>query len=206
MDINTIINEIGSVWCIGHSITTTQLCAWLTEDEKQLYRDIAFPNEAIIISTVANTKTYDLPTDCPADRIQYVVLVEGAGETEYEYRPMTSEDTTGNWFTILLDTMIMLSEAPTTSGLDLIVFYNPKPATFSAGNLTVSPSYPEDYHEWSKWTLAARVKKAQAAQGGGDMDLMLANQYEAEANAVFEKMKKQFTSTPIGGFQVQVVW
>lgn len=114
MNLQAILDQVDLF--IPNSLTTGQKVTLLNEIQKQLYRSIEFPNATERIYTVKDVAFYDLPTDCPPDRIQHVVLVDSAGnEKEYEGKSMGAT-LSGYNFAIVNDSLLWLSPTPSVSG------------------------------------------------------------------------------------------
>jgi len=117
LTIQQILDDVDEIW-VPNSLSPTQKVRWLNHIEKQLYREMDFPNDTERIYTTEDVAFYNLPSDCPADRIRHVVLSDGTNETEYPYRAL-SVRTRGSesvWYTIYNDTQILINPTPTLSG------------------------------------------------------------------------------------------
>lgn len=205
MNIGEIISEVDTVWA-PNNVSTAIKCRWLTRDQWYALRRVRLPGTTDIIPTVAGLAAYPLPEDCSPDLIQHVVLVQSnGGEVEYRFRSRP-EPAVGRWWNLLPGNIMLLSEAPSETGAALVLLYVERPAPFNELNLSVTPLIPEEYHEYLVKRLAARCSKANAVAGGGDRDIILANNYEVEANEILQRMIEDFSPNPETGFRQEVNW
>lgn len=79
------------------------------------------------------------------------------------------------------------------------LYFTPNQADFTASDLTVEPSTPEDFHSYYMWRLSELVAKSQ-------QDVILANNYAMEADSVLRQMQNDFDHDAVHGFQVKPVW
>lgn len=205
MNIGEILSEVDEVWA-PNSVTTARKCAWLTQEQWQLYRKVSFPNVVDKIQAVKDLAVYPLPTNCQPDRIQHVILLDAQDLTiEYDNKAR-GQNASGFWFDIAMDNILILSKAPTDTDSWLMLFYTPRPAAFTETNLTATPAIPADYHEYFLKRLAARCAKANYASGGAERDLNMANNYEMEAVEILRAMLQDFRPDATAGFRVEVRW
>lgn len=100
----------------------------------------------------------------------------------------------------------MLSEAPESTDDTLVLFYVQRPEPFLPSRLTSVPLIPQEYHEYFVKKLAARCAKANAAAGGTDRDILLANNYESEAAEILQRLIIDFSPNPASGFKMEANW
>jgi hypothetical protein len=117
LTIQQILDEVDNIW-VPNSLTSTQKVQMLNQIEKQLYREIDFPNAAERTYLTASVALYDLPADCPADRLRHLVYSDGTDEFEYPYKTFSVRvsGSTSRWYTIFNDTKILVNPTPTLSG------------------------------------------------------------------------------------------
>lgn len=205
MNIGEIINEVDTVWA-PNNVPIAIKCRWLTQEQWYLLRRVRLPGTTDIIATVAGESAYPLPPDCKPDLIQHVVLVGLTGsEVEYRFRPR-SEIAVGRWWSLLPGNVLWLSDPPGETDASLVLFYVATPLAFSEANLTETPVIPQEYHEYLVKKLAARCAKANAAAGGTDRDILLANNYESEAAEILQRLIIDFSPNPASGFQMEANW
>jgi hypothetical protein len=128
LTISHILDDVDNIW-IPNSLTSTQKVQMLNQIEKQLFRETDFPNAVERTYLTADVALYNLPADCPADRIRHVVYSDGTDEAEYPYKTFSVRvaGSTSRWYTIFNDTKILVNPTPTLSGATL------KAITVSAG-------------------------------------------------------------------------
>jgi hypothetical protein len=81
----------------------------------------------------------------------------------------------------------------------VVIYYSPKPATFSASTLTASPETPADYHLIYVWWLAAIIAKMQ-------QDSAKANNFMLDAEEILETMISDFDPEPVTEVRVRGRW
>lgn len=205
MNIGEIIAEVDRVWA-PNNVPTAIKCRWLTQDQWQVLRRVRLPGTIDIISTVAGMAAYPLPSNCPPDLLQHVVLVRKDGsQIEYHHR-RRMDKAAGRWFNIMPGDVLLLSESTPATDEALVLFYVPRPPAFTPSDLSMVPLIPEEYQEYLVKRLAARCAKANAAGGGGDRDVLLANNFEAEAMEILQRMISDFSPEPAAGFGQEVNW
>lgn len=181
-------------------------CRWLTQDQWYVLRRVRLPGTTDLVPTLKGIATYPLPDDCAPDLIQHVVLVRRNGsEIEYPFRSRVDK-AVGRWYNILPGNVLILSEAPESTDDTLVLFYVQKPEPFLPSRLTSVPLIPQEYHEYLVKKLAARCAKANAAAGGTDRDILLANNYESEAAEILQRLIIDFSPNPASGFKMEVNW
>lgn len=115
MNLSTIITEVDDVW-VPNDLTDAQKVQMLTQMRKELHRKVRFPNAIERVYTTADTSLYDLPTDCQADQIQRVVVVDTNGD-EKEYDLVTADATLSNYqCAVVQDTLLWVYPTPSVSG------------------------------------------------------------------------------------------
>lgn len=116
MNLQAIIDQVDDVW-VPNTLTDAQKVAMLNAIQSELYREVDFPNDLAQIYTTTDVELYDLPADCPADRIRHVVLSDSDdNETEYEFQDLSVVKHTGYFYSILQDTKLWIYPTPTVSG------------------------------------------------------------------------------------------
>lgn len=205
VNIGEIIAEVDQVWA-PNNVPPGLKCRWLTQDQWQVLRRVRLPGTTDIIPTVAGMAAYPLPTDCPPDQLQHVVLVRKDGsQIEYHHR-QRMDDAVGRWFNVMPGKVLWLSEPTPATDEALVLFYVARPAAFTPSNLAAVPVIPEEYQEYLVKRLACRCAKANAAAGGTDRDVLLANNYESEAAEILRRMMEEYAPDPGAGFRMEVRW
>lgn len=205
MNISEIIAEVDQVWA-PNNVSTAIKCRWLTQDQWQVLRRVRLPGTTDIIPTVAGMAAYPLPSNCPPDLLQHVVLVRKDGsQIEYHHRQRIDK-AAGYWFNIMPGNVLLLSDPPSATDDSLVLFYVPRPPVFTPSNLEMVPMIPEEYQEYLVKKLASRCARANAAGGGTDRDVLLANNYESEAAEILQRMIREFSPDPGSGFKMEVNW
>lgn len=103
---------------VPNSLTDAQKVQMLNAIQRQLYREVDFPNAVERIYLTADVALYALPSNCPADRIRHLVISDGTDEMEYPYKNFAAKvaSSTQRWYTIYADTQILLNPTPSISG------------------------------------------------------------------------------------------
>jgi hypothetical protein len=113
--VQEIIDEVNAM--VSNSVTTARKIVRLNHITGKIYRKVDFPNTIYRFYTTADTATYSLPSNCPADRIRHVIVVDEDGnELRYPFKDMMSESITSYWYTIVTDSLLYLYPTPTLTG------------------------------------------------------------------------------------------
>lgn len=81
----------------------------------------------------------------------------------------------------------------------LFIYAAPHPAAFTAGDTSVSPATPGDYHMFHVWRLAEPAAKSLK-------DVPLANNYKADGDEVLKRLVDDFDPDPEPGFRQNMRW
>lgn len=207
MNIGEIIREVDTVWA-PNNVTLKQKCAWLTQDLWQVLRKVRLPAVTATVPAVAGQNTYPLPDDCEPDLIRkFAVAGIDGTETEYRLYPH-GQRVPAPWYRVEHTTtgvLVVLSD-PLSDGESIVIEYVPRPAAFDEKELDAVPALPAEYHDYLVKKLAARCAKANAAVGGSDRDVLLANNYEMEAAEILEEMIKAYSPDRAVGFKMEANW
>jgi hypothetical protein len=113
--VQEIIDEVDAM--VSNTITDARKVARLNNITGKIYRKVDFPNVVYRFYTTADTATYSLPSNCPADRIRHVIVVdENGGEKRYPFEDMANDTVPSYCYTVLTDSLLWLYPTPTLTG------------------------------------------------------------------------------------------
>jgi hypothetical protein len=116
MTLQEIIDEVDNNWLVGNTVTTATKVLHLNRIQNELYRSVNFPNDIAYLLQVASTHFYNLPADCPPDRIKQVVVVNSSGEeTVFDYMDIAAQGEAPDEFWSIVDDKLYLYPAPSIS-------------------------------------------------------------------------------------------
>lgn len=81
----------------------------------------------------------------------------------------------------------------------IYLYYAPSPIEFTDTYLSAEPQIPRDYHQYFVWRLAEYVAKAR-------QDVLLANNFKADADELLVQMIREFDHDSVSSFQQGVKW
>lgn len=114
-----IISQVDNIW-VPNTLTNAQKCELLTTIEQELFREMSFPNAVDRQYLTANVTLYNLPADCPPDRINQVVYLASDGtQTELLFQSLGTSNPPSHFYTILDDNKLWIylgGAAPAVSG------------------------------------------------------------------------------------------
>jgi len=111
------INHVNGWWVPAHGISTADQVQYLNEIRNEIFRNVEFPNDVFYVYQTEDTAFYPLPSNCPADRIRRVVLVNSAGEEiEYLYRDLGDQNAPSQFYSVVKDNLLWVYPTPTVSG------------------------------------------------------------------------------------------
>lgn len=137
---------------IPNSIPEEMKIRWINAVIKQHYKDFPLPIKEYRVSAVPGESLYDLPVDCPEDRIEKVYV----DEFEYTYDPYNVEAVYNKWK--FEDKKVRISPTPSNTD-EIVLLYKPRPAELTIADMQNSPALSEDYHELLVVGCAVRVAK-----------------------------------------------
>lgn len=167
---------------VENAIPEENKIRWLNQVQRQLFREYPLPDQTADIPLVPGTATYDLPADCPEDRIRTVTI----NGNEIVYAPFRENPKYGTYWTAK-EGKITIGPTPTQNDKTLEIYYLPRPAELTSDNLSAIPDFPEDYHEVLSLGCAARVARA---EGQYDAANALEKQSQALAFEAATRVKR----------------
>lgn len=156
---------------IDHDQTDAQVIGRLNQTDKRLFRKFPFPEKIYGFETTAYPY-YELPDDCPEDRIRCVVI-EGV-----EYIKLTPEiQYPPPYFCTVLLGALYININPV--GKIGYLYYRNRPGVMTPTNLTYVPGMPEDYHELYVYDAAQWI-------AGIQRDIDMKNNFMTEYDTVYK--------------------
>ena len=125
---------------IFNDLTDAQIVGRFNELSKRIFRKFIFPEKIYGFQTV-EIPYYELPEDCPEDRIRCVVI------DDVEYLKVTPEiQNPPSYFCTVFLGSLFISPNPGPCK-DAYLYYRAKPITLDASEPDKVPNLPEDYLE-----------------------------------------------------------
>ena len=186
---------------VPNTDTDAEKVEFLDQLQRQLYREVEIPEKTEKIETAVNTSLYTLPSYIVPNRIKSVTITDsdGLNPVNYEYRGDGQGVVYNCYYVINGDSSNTLGiyPKPTEAGYMLINFMD-SPNTLDSRNMTTVPRFFDDYQMLFVYKLAAELAKFQR-------DIDLANNYEADYEALLKKAVKEINYEP-SAMQVKTVW
>lgn len=175
MNVQEILDEV--LLLIDHDLTSLQQVNKLNQISRQLFREFPVPDK-IYKFTMDDTSFgyYAVPIDCAEDRIR-VVIVNGL---EYEKISPEIQNVSGPFCMVFLENLFV---SPNVPNQDAYLYYGPRHVTLTVTDLTVTPTFPEDYHELLVFGLAKWI-------AGIQRDVDMANNFQNEYEEIEVKARK----------------
>ena len=186
---------------VPNTETDADKVEFLDQLQRQLYRKIEIPEKIEKISTTADISLYTLPSYIVPNRIKSVSItkLDGTESTNYEFREDGQEVVYNCHYIIngIDSNTLGIYPTPTEAGYMLINFMD-SPNTLDSGNMNTVPRFFDDYQMVFVYKLASELAKLQR-------DIDLANNYEAEYDALLRDAIKEINYEPVS-MQVKMVW
>ncbi|OXM83965.1 hypothetical protein [Paenibacillus rigui] len=141
MNLGQILNEVKLLVPPSADITDEQLVLKINQLQRRIYRELQLPDKLYYIKTTPASPFYDLPIDCPEDRISTVLVNNEAYD-----KSDNQDDVAPSTFWTIMTGSLYLRPNPTTE-LDLLIYYKPRYHDLVASNTSDISDLPEDYHE-----------------------------------------------------------
>jgi hypothetical protein len=163
--------------------------------QRQLYVKLGIlkpQSEEYKTTTIASQTSYSLPSDCRIENVWAIMVEKTVGSAnfeEYTYAPFFQEDSYGNFYTRgASDSIFYLFKNGlpiATTGLEIIIYYYPRPVNFDGSDLSVTPALDTDFHDYF-WMMLIQDN----ASCGDYPDISIAKAWRSEADAYFLEIKK----------------
>lgn len=176
MDVQTIIKRIRMIVPCP-DLTDDDIVETLNELERKIYRELTLPDKINRVSSTPTSPYYDLPSDCPEDRLQNVVI---DGREYVKVAP--NEENPPRYFCSVILGKLYIHPNP-TDVKDVYLYYLPPYGTLSAALATQKPTMPEDYHSLLVYGCAQWIASLQR-----DVDMV--NNMQTEYAALLTDAKK----------------
>lgn len=161
---------------IFNDLTDTQIIGRFNELSKRLFRKFVLPEKIYKFETT-EIPFYELPADCPEDRIRCVVV------DDLEYLKVTPEiqNPPAYWCTVLVNGLYI--HPPQSEGLEAYLYYRQRPDNLRASSLSCVPDFPSDYHELYVYDAAGWI-------AGLQRDVDMRNNFQSEFNAIYQDAER----------------
>lgn len=158
MKLSEILAQVDTM--VPNSLTASTKVAWINHVQNQLFRDYPLPEKVHFFSVLTGRSLYELPDDCPEDRIRELV-VDGI---TYPFMPIGPEESLERFCTIANGDLLIYPVPinPSTG----VLFYKARPIQLAEANMEEVTNFPADFQELLVLGCAARVAKATPEQNG----------------------------------------
>lgn len=161
---------------IFNDLTDAQIVGRFNELSKRLFRRFVLP-EAIYGFQTVEIPYYELPDDCPEDRVRCVVI----DNVEYLKVSPEIQDPPSYFCTAFLGALF-ISPNPGPCK-DAYLYYRSKPITLDALKLETVPNFPEDYHELYVYDAAGWI-------AGIQRDTDMKNNFQTEYDSIYKDAER----------------
>lgn len=177
---------------IHNDLTDTQIVGRFNELSKRLFRKFVLP-ETIYGFYTTEIPFYELPADCPEDRIRCVV-VNGV-----EYLKVTPEiQNPPAYFCTVLEAGLFISPMP-SPGVEGYLYYRSKPIELPSTDLTIEPNFPPDYHELYVYDACSWI-------AGIHRDTDMKNNFQSEFDSIFNDAQRDLKKMGLRRAKETIIW
>lgn len=124
---------------VPNSLPTDIKIQWINQINRQLFRDYPLPEAFYLFQAQNGVQLYELPPDCPEDRIKKVTI----GERDFDYHPITSDDSPERFWTIVSG-RLLIHPAPKTEETGM-VYYKQRPIDLTINDIDKEVGFNQDY-------------------------------------------------------------
>lgn len=176
-----------------NSFPDATVIGWMNDTQNEIWKWMSSTDQ-YQFSTIAGQALYTIPDDMRLDRIQSVqvsdsTVIDGTeGYLTYVFAGQDDELVGNQYFDALGE--IGLYPVPSTAagtGHSVKITYEPRPVQLSTSTLATVPSLDADYQDILKWRVLRDI-----ARSGRDPDTDLANNYQADYDALFARIKLDY--------------
>lgn len=150
MKLSEILEQVDVL--VPNSINTNTKVSWINHVQNQLYRDYPLSQAVNLFNLKKGQSLYVLPSDCPEDRIEEVVI------NDDHYPFVTGGEADGRFCAIVAGTLLV-HPTPTELGIAFL-FYKQRPTQLSASKMDEETNFPVDFQELLVLGCASRVAKS----------------------------------------------
>lgn len=172
MILRDILREVGVM--VPNDIPPDILVSWINQVQSSLYRDYPLPDAVFAFTVDVGVQFYNLPVNCPEDRIEKLVI----DDMEILFIPNNSDmqvDDGTTFWTMIAGQMFISPEPKSSKAATL--YYRPKPADLTVANLDAVPEFPIDFQELLVLGCAAKAASLNPNMAG--IYSILQGQYQA---------------------------
>lgn len=147
---------------VKNSISMPIKVMWINSIMNAAYRDYPTVEAIAIFSVAPGQEFFNLPEDCPIDRISALTM----DEKSYEYIPdvLNTEVDYARFCTTYAESLMIYP--PAKEATKAYLHYKPRPVQMTLADLGKIPNFPPDYHEMLIFGLAARLAKTSPETAG----------------------------------------
>jgi hypothetical protein len=172
---------------------------------------IKWEQEPIVSSTIADQKTYTLPTGChPYNMVKLLIADSLGSEVFNEYTYVGIKDnkdiSEGYYYSFITDELAVIArdgKAISESGLDIRWFFYKDPTPLTS--TTQIPDVDAQYHNLLKYGLIQMVSSM-----GDNPEPTVANYWQAkfdeELNSSLRDLQDKFNVAPLSDIQAKEYW
>lgn len=123
---------------------------FLSDLQREIFRDYPLPEAIFSFTTIVGQQVYDLPDDCPEDRISQVA-VDG---DDLDYVSVVQNENLPDAYWTIISGKLMIEPDPTSVVL-VTLLYKSRPADYTVGTQTIGLS--DDYYYLLVYGVAKKV-------------------------------------------------
>ena len=153
MTLQEIIDQIDIN--VPNSLPLSTKIGFVNRIIEEYYRDHPVPDAVYPFITVPGQDFYELPPNCPEDRITKIVV----DEKTYAYRDLRAPQTYFSWS--IVAEHVQLYPRPERA-LDAFIFFRPRPEGMTESDLNTIPGFAYDFQEMLVYGGSQRVAVAMA--------------------------------------------
>lgn len=185
MTLSEILTKIKRYYPKAATWTDADIVSIINDEQREIFRELQ-KTDIYENTTIANQWSYSLPSNCEVEFLEYVGLTKDAVITsnsdfqEYTYADL-NESMSGYKYFDALNGLIGLYPMPNTTGWNIRLIFQKRPALLSATNLTATPELKEDWHRILVYAAITEI-----AGSGSNPDVTTANNYTLRYNKLMD--------------------
>jgi hypothetical protein len=184
-----------------NSYSTAQKVEWMDTVQRQIFQLVRHEAVPYVFQTQEGFSYYPLPLDCDPMGIKQVTIETSPGSGAYrdlKFVPVESNerlDASAEFYSIEANQNLFINPIPNaeTEGRNIYVYYNKRPKSLSANNLSTIPDLEEDFHELLVLGTLERIARARGEiddknMFAGDFNMLL-----REYKNMYKQVKPEYT-------------
>jgi len=197
--VQQLINTVDTTYRNTYSVA--QKVEWMDTVQKQIFQLVRHEAPPYVFQTVEGFAFYALPFDCDPMGIKQVTIETSPGSGVYRdlrFVPVESNerlDAAAEFYSIAANQDLYINPIPNaeTSGRNVYLIYNKRPASLSVANLDAIPDLEEDFHELLVIGTLERIARARGEiddknMFAGDFNMLL-----REYKNMYKQVKPEYT-------------